>query len=171
MIRAKEVSITNAILFTALFLVLSTGYFLTRPQIAPAGKELVFLGETVTVNQAAKTISAVPAKQAIRTVSVPAPAPQIAAPLPIMPPVITFKVLPVYPAAALQKGLEGTALLSVYIGLNGQPEKVEVKTSSGVPEFDGSAVQAVEQWRFTPAAQGSAALASWYEIPVRFEVK
>jgi protein TonB len=100
-----------------------------------------------------------------------APMPQAAQPLPIVPPAITFKVLPSYPSAVLEKGRKGMVLLSVYVGLSGQPEKVEVKSSSGVAELDKSATEAVSQWKFSPAIQGGSALASWFEVPVRFEIK
>lgn len=166
MFRAKEVSAKNVTVFVLAALALSAGYFVARPHSYSRASAPVFIGDEVMVQRVA------PARtMAVETATAPLPVPPMAAPLPIVPPSISYKVLPVYPASALAKGLEGAVLLSVYVGLNGQPEKVETKVSSGMKEFDASAVKAVSEWKFTPAAQGGAAMASWYEVPVRFEVK
>lgn len=105
-----------------------------------------------------------------KTLAKPAPTPASAAPLPIVPPSITSRILPVYPASAIEKNLAGTILLSAYVGSSGLAEKVEAKTSSGVRELDEAALTAVSQWKFTSAAQGGSALASWLEIPVSFKL-
>jgi protein TonB len=81
-----------------------------------------------------------------------------------------LQILPPYPPLALEQGLSGTTLLSVFIGVSGVPEKVEVRNSSGVAEFDHAATQAVFKWQFSPATQAGVAVASWLDIPVRFEV-
>lgn len=165
MIKAKEIFLTNIALLLAFSVVLSAGYFITRPHPVARTSAPVFIGEEVVVHKAVKALTIT------KAVSLPQPAPQIAVPLPIIPPAVTYKVLPAYPLAALDKGLTGSVILSVYIGLGGQPEKIETKVSSGVAELDAAAAQAVSQWKFSPALQGGAALASWFEIPVRFEVK
>lgn len=91
--------------------------------------------------------------------------------MPIMPPAISFKVLPLYPQAALSAGQQGMVLLSALVGLGGQVEQVQVKTSSGVADLDQSAINAVSQWKFNPASQAGAALSSWFEVPVRFSIQ
>lgn len=180
MIKAKEVSLKNIAVLLAFSLVVSAGYFVSKSHMASSKNVPIFMGEEIIVKKAEKAKTAVMAEKAITAVkaetivkaqAAPLPAPKVAVPLPIVPPSITFKVLPVYPASALEKGREGIALLSVYVGLSGQPEKIEVKTSSGIAELDDSALKAVSQWKFSPAAQGGQALASWFEIPVRFELK
>ena len=164
MLQAKEVSVKNVVLVLAFSMVLSAGYFVTRPRVAASSSVPIFMGEEVVVPKAATVTKAV-------SVPIPAPVSPAAAPLPLVPPSVTLKVLPVYPASALAKEITGTVLLAVYVELNGQPEKIETKTSSGIADLDSSAVKAVSQWRFNPAAQAGAALASWYEVPVRFAVK
>lgn len=140
-------------------------YLLVKPAFFIGHREApVFIGNEVIVNN----VAPVKASAAELIKVVPVPAPRVAAPLPIVPPSIAYSVLPLYPAQALEKGLEGAVLLSVYVGLNGATERVEVKSSSGAVEFDQSALAAVSQWKFNPASQGGAALASWFEIPVRF---
>jgi protein TonB len=169
MIKAKEVSVRNIAVLLVFSLAVTAGYYLTRSHVTAARSIPIFIGEEVVVQ---KAITAVTAKTAVKAVTAQmAPVPAQAAPLPIVPPSITFKVLPTYPTGVLEKGIEGTVLLSVYVGLGGQPEKVETRASSGVLELDESAAKAVSQWRFSPATQGGGALASWFEVPVRFELK
>jgi len=91
--------------------------------------------------------------------------------LPINPPMVISQVLPEYPASALENEIEGVAMVQAYIGINGKVGKTEVKTSSGNSELDASAINAVSKWIFSPATQGSASIASWFEVPVRFSVK
>ncbi|MBN3032809.1 MAG: energy transducer TonB [Candidatus Saganbacteria bacterium] len=160
MFKAKEVSLQNIAVYVTLSLVAAAGIYLARPHQAAVRSAPIFMGKEVTARQAAK-----PA-----TVTVPAPQPP-AVPLPIIPPSITYSVLPAYPSAALAKGAEGVVLLSVYVGLTGQPERLETKASSGNQELDAAALKAAGQWRFQPATQGGAALASWFEVPVRFVIR
>lgn len=155
------------------------GFMIAKPILRTGQSSMpVFMGEEMTVhrtaNIAAASVSAKPvtkADVAVKSAVVPMPQPQAATTaLPIIPPAISFSVLPAYPAAALEQGVEGMTVLSIYVGLNGNAEKVEVKTSSGVPEFDRSATNAAAQWKFTPASQGGGAIASWFEVPVRFSI-
>ena len=148
-------------------LAISAAYFVSKTKLNTARSVPVFAGEEVVVNRASMAHRGIKVIEAVR---VPMP-PLVAQPLPIVPPAITFKVLPSYPSTVLEKGREGMVLLSVFVGLSGQPEKVEVKSSSGIAELDKSATEAVSQWKFSPAIQGGSALASWFEVPVRFEIK
>jgi len=144
----------------------AVSYLMAKPSLFVQKREMpLFIGQEVIVSKV------VPAKaSAIEAVKViPAPIPKAVTPLPIFPPTISYSVLPAYPAVALEKGLEGSVLLSVYVGLNGAAERVEVKSSSGA-EFHKSALAAVSQWTFNPASQGGSAMASWFEVPVRFSI-
>ncbi|MFH1825775.1 MAG: energy transducer TonB [bacterium] len=136
-------------------LVISRPLSVGRSQVMP-----VFMGEEISAVKA-KTIA----------IAQPVPQPKVLAPMPIVPPSVSYSVLPEYPVSALRQGIEGVTVLSLYVGLNGAAEKVAVKSSSGTEALDQSAVAAVSQWQFAPASQAGAALASWFEIPVRFEVK
>jgi len=174
MMKVNEVVTKNMVGLMILSVAVSAGLFLVRPRTATTQTVPVFVSQEVTVN---KVVTAEKAGLAAQTIpasiaeSVPAPQPNIAAPLPLIPPSVSHKVLPAYPATALKQGLAGTVLLAVYVGLGGQPERVEIKTSTGVSDLDTAAANAVAQWRFSPASQGGQALASWFEVPVRFEVK
>jgi len=168
MIKAKEISLKNIVLFLIFALALSAGYFIAKPQVAATKSVPVFMGEEIVVQKADKAAVAI---KIAKAATLPVPQPKVMTPLPIIPPSITYKVLPAYPSSALEKGLEGAILLSVYVDLSGQSEKIEMKLSSGISELDDSARLAVSQWKFSPATQSGAPLASWFEIPVRFTIK
>jgi TonB family protein len=175
MIRAKEISLINIGVLLALAVGMSAAIYISGSHPISSRNLPVFMGEEVSVNNTVKavplanTTAAAEVKTAQRTIA-EITAPKTAAPLPINPPSISFKILPVYPASALEQNLTGTVLLAVYVGPNGQAERIETKTSSGVAQLDESARAAVTQWKFSPALQGGAALASWFEVPVRFRI-
>jgi protein TonB len=165
----KELTVRNTAPLLILVMALTVGIYLAKPQIGTKTAP-IFYGEEVTVRTAAEPVVLVKAQPVAQATAAPAPV-SPALPLPIIPPAITFKVLPEYPLAALEQGAQGTVLLAAYVGLNGQAEKIETKLSSGNKELDAAATAAVSQWTFSPAAQGGSALASWFEVPVRFELK
>jgi len=115
-------------------------------------------------------VSARPIVQA-KEIAVSKSANPISVTLPITPPRVISQVLPEYPASALENEIEGVTLVQAYIGLNGKVEKTEIKTSSGNADLDASAINAVSKWIFSPATQGSASIASWFDVPVRFSLK
>ena len=169
----------NMVLVSMAFILttaLMVSFSMSKVNLLIQGKEMpVFFGEELIVQNAEKAVGALKVEKAVRVgravKAQVTPAPKISAPLPIFPPKVTYQVLPQYPMTILERGLSGTTLLSIYVGLNGKPEKVELKSSSGLAEMDQSAIAAVSQWIFEPARQGGQAIASWFEIPVRFEVK
>jgi len=134
------------------------------------GEEVV-VHKTVLAHMAVKAYTVGKAETAAKATVLPAPLPKAINPLPLIPPTILSKVMPIYPQTALEKGMEGIVILSVYVGLNGQPQKIETKISSGISELNDSASTAVAQWKFSPAAQSGQAIASWFEVPVRFVLK
>jgi protein TonB len=78
---------------------------------------------------------------------------------------------PIYPAAAIARGQEGTVLLRLRIGADGRMLSVEVVRSSGHPILDGAAVNAVKRWRARPARIGGEAIESTEVLPVTFELR
>jgi TonB family protein len=173
MIKVKEMSLENMVLLTVLVASVAVSVYLARPQSRLSSNTPVFIGEEMTVRGQGKANVGMKAGRAIKAIEVPKaltqPSPvQTSLPLPIVPPSVTSQVLPAYPATALQHGVEGAVVLSVLVGLSGQADQIMVKASSGAEALDAAAVQAVKQWRFSPAAQGGSALASWFELPVRF---
>jgi TonB family protein len=72
---------------------------------------------------------------------------------------------PLYPAAALRAGQQGTVQLEVFVGESGLPSSVSLKTSSGYTLLDGSALDTVRRrWRW-PAGP-----ARHHILPIRFDI-
>lgn len=163
MIKAKEL-----ISYVSLFLILAaalTFYVAVRPRAVIQSPTFVY--EEIVVQKATAVRTFVQPKTIAQTV----PAKPANLPLPIVPPRIISQVWPEYPVSALEKGIEGMVLVQAYIGINGNTERLEVKTSSGYPELDEAAIKAVSNWQFAPATQNGAALASWFEVPIRFRLR
>lgn len=162
---------SRTLTFISVGMILTVGLFVGSMMMTrPVAKSLpVFMGEELVVT---KTVvkPMVKAKAQAKAQVTLAPQPKIVTPLPIVPPSVSYSVLPKYPISALEKDLEGVTILSVYIGMTGKPERVDVKQSAGLAEFDKSAKSAVSQWIFSPASQGGSAIASWFEIPVSFKI-
>jgi TonB family protein len=156
---------------------IAVSYLISRPSIFMRERSMpVFMGEEITVVQKGVegirgVEKAIKAQKAAKVINSPLPQPRVATPLPVLPPSISHRILPEYPVSALEQGLEGTVLLSIYVGMNGSAERAEIKSSSGISELDASAVSAVSQWKFNPATQGGKTMSSWFEVPVRFRIE
>jgi protein TonB len=59
----------------------------------------------------------------------------------------------------------------VLVNAEGQPEQVELRTSSGSPRLDGSALETVRRWKFVPARQGERPVAAWVLVPISFRLE
>lgn len=125
--------------------------------------------EIVVAPVAAKTVAR-PIASPVKAVVLPAPK-VTPAPLPVISPRVLTRFFPRYPAAAVEKGIEGTVVLCVLVSESGKADKVEVRSSSGSPDLDRSASSAMGAWIFEPARRGEQAIASWFEMPVTFRIK
>ncbi len=85
-------------------------------------------------------------------------------------PAPTKKVQPVYPEIAIRGRIEGTVHLRVLVGKDGMVRKaVVIKTDNSI--LERSALDAVNQWRFTPGMMGKDPVPVWMTIPFRFRLK
>ena len=64
-------------------------------------------------------------------------------------PVKTVHVAPVFPSIARSAQVQGVVILEAVLDASGRVESVRVLRS--IPLLDQAAVEAVRQWRFTPA--------------------
>lgn len=78
---------------------------------------------------------------------------------------------PVYPSDARRRSWQGTVVLRVHVGADGQAQQVIVQRSSGHETLDESALDAVKEWKFVPAKRGEVAEASWVTVPIVFELE
>jgi periplasmic protein TonB len=60
------------------------------------------------------------------------------------------QVTPHYPRSARSQGITGTVLVSIIIGTDGRVEAQHTKVLRSIPALDEAAVEAVNQWRFSP---------------------
>lgn len=100
------------------------------------------------------------------------PAPAV--PEPVEPPRFDMAYLrnpaPSYPPVSRRMGEQGRVILRVLVSARGDPEDVEVRTSSGSDRLDRAAMDAVRRWRFAPAHRGAEAIAAWALVPILFQL-
>ncbi len=77
---------------------------------------------------------------------------------------------PAYPAMSRRLGEEGRVVLRVFVDVEGRPEQIELKNSSGFPRLDQAAEDAVRRWKFAPARRGDEAVATWVAVPIVFNL-
>ena len=103
------------------------------------------------------------------------PAPEPAPPPPVTPPRFNADYLqnpaPPYPAFARRMREQGKVVLRVFVSADGLAEKVELRTSSGSPRLDQSAVDTVKGWKFVPARQGDQKIGAWVLVPIAFTLE
>lgn len=75
---------------------------------------------------------------------------------------------PDYPAelACYEQG--GTVGLILEIGVDGRPQDLRIERSSGHPQLDQAALDAVAGWEFRPGTRGGEPVATDLRIPVTF---
>ena len=79
------------------------------------------------------------------------------------------RVEPNYPEVAKRAHLEGTVVLEVVVGKNGRVHDVRVVTGASV--FDAAAVEAVNQWMYTPPRDHRGRpVAVYSHVTVNFEI-
>jgi len=86
----------------------------------------------------------------------------------LVPAKALHRVAPQYPAAAQRQGIAGRVVLSAVVRKDGSIG--EVKMISGSPFLRDSAVQAVKQWRYSPAMLDGRPVESSAEIVLNFTV-
>ncbi|MDO9365836.1 MAG: energy transducer TonB [Methylotenera sp.] len=75
---------------------------------------------------------------------------------------------PQYPPMSRRIGEEGRVLFKVLVNANGDPETVEIASSSGSERLDNAALTAVKQWRFVPAKRNNVAISAYVTVPISF---
>ena len=79
---------------------------------------------------------------------------------------------PTYPKMAMKRGLTGTVLLQVLVGIDGRPLEVTVAQSSGHRELDEAArAQVLKRWSFQPATKEGKAVQAIGMVPIEFALR
>ena len=117
-----------------------------------------------------------PPPVAAAVIATPAPAPA-APPAPPPPPKVELPSTnaeylqnpkPVYPAMSKRLNEQGKVLVRVLIGIDGAPQKSEIRQSSGFERLDQAAQNTVMAWRYVPGKRGSVPEAMWFVVPITF---
>jgi protein TonB len=79
-------------------------------------------------------------------------------------------IRPHYPPRARQRGEEADVAVDVWVGAQGEVDRVAVSTSAGA-EFDAAALAAVEKARFHPALRDGRQVPSRLALRLHFRLE
>ena len=77
---------------------------------------------------------------------------------------------PSYPRFAREQGWKGLTIVRMTIKADGTVASAKTHKSSGYPLLDQNAIQTVKGWMFEPAKNGTFAIASTIDLPIRFDL-
>lgn len=103
-----------------------------------------------------------------RTRRSPRPAAPAAPAASVATPIAAMSPHPEYPLEALRRNEAGRVLLRVDVGSDGTPTNLDFIDRSGSQALDRAAMDAVRDWRFTPARSNGRPVASQVTVPVDF---
>jgi protein TonB len=72
---------------------------------------------------------------------------------------------PIYPAAAARLAEEGAVILLIHVSPEGLPSGVDIQETSGYPDLDQAASDAVNSWHFLPAVKDGKPIP--FDMPLR----
>lgn len=75
---------------------------------------------------------------------------------------------PEYPRLSRQRNEHGKVVVKVLIGVDGLPQKAEIKVSSGFERLDTAALTTAMAWRYVPGKRGGVPEAMWFLVPIQF---
>lgn len=87
------------------------------------------------------------------------------------PPAPMNKTQPTYPSSLLKKGIGGKVLVTCIVDPDGQVTGTTIKQSSGHPDLDKAAINAVNKWKFKPGTKNGRKIKAVCVVPFNFEVK
>ena len=78
---------------------------------------------------------------------------------------------PTYPPLSRRLHEQGKVVLRVLVSPAGAAAEVLVQATSGSARLDGSALEAVKRWKFSPARRGAEPVAAWVLVPISFNLE
>jgi periplasmic protein TonB len=78
---------------------------------------------------------------------------------------------PAYPRMSFRLGEEGTSVIRVLIGPDGQALDAQIARSSGFARLDQAAEATARSWRYVPGKRGGVPEAMWVNVPIKWEIK
>lgn len=83
-------------------------------------------------------------------------------------PEVVKQVPPQYPEVARRAGIQGSVILKVLIGTQGQVEQATVLRGKEI--LQKAALEAIYQYQFKPARQNDKPVKVWLTMPIRFQL-
>jgi len=80
-------------------------------------------------------------------------------------------VMPRYPAWAEEKGVEGKVELKFWVSPDGMVTSVELVSTSGYPDLDSRAMEAVKKYLFSPLGKDEEKEEQWGTITIKYTLK
>ena len=87
------------------------------------------------------------------------------------PPVLVASSVPTYPVAARMANIEGSVQVRATVDSRGRVDGTRLSRSSGHPDLDAAALNAVRHWRFKPATRQGRPIAADTLVRVRFALR
>ena len=92
--------------------------------------------------------------------------------VPVTPPRPVRTIEPKYPASARNASIEGLVKIKMLITHEGKVAEASIVESSGHPEMDANALEAVYKWRFSPARNNLKQKIDCYiTMPIKFKLR
>lgn len=85
-------------------------------------------------------------------------------------PRVVHKVPPSYPFRAKRRGVEGKVEVRFLVDTKGRVSQVSLIQAEPEGVFEESALKAVRKWRFEPGKKDGQPVATWVQVPIRFEL-
>jgi TonB family protein len=134
--------------------------------ILAIGAFTAYAQEPATVTDSAAEIASITAEPAVQGDTTKPPADFVDVD---KEPVVIAKKEPVYPALALKAGMEGRVWVKIWVDKTGKAREVVI-IKSDADVFDGPAMEAARQFRFTPAYIKDKPVDVWVSVPFRFKL-
>jgi len=143
------------------------------PQPAPVPAEAATAPPSPEPLPAQESEPAAPAPPGTQEPALPATAaePAPAAPSAVVPPAVVSYRKPLYPPRLRSLGVEGSVVLEIAVSAQGTPQDVRVTRSSGYPEMDSRAVEALRRATYSPRAVGDTPVAGVLTLLVRYTLE
>ncbi len=89
-----------------------------------------------------------------------------------IPPRITHKSDPVYPAAERNAGITGSGMVRLLVNTSGTVDSVELVSSTGNANLDQAGINAAYKWRFTSAVgKNGQKVRCYLKLPFTFRIR
>jgi protein TonB len=88
----------------------------------------------------------------------------------VKPAVVIQRVDPLYPRLAIAARMSGTVVIHCVIDKSGNIREPQVMSST-FTAFNQPAIDAVQQWRFSPGTMRGKPVDTYFELTVRFSMR